>query len=300
MGIKELETQMEQMMGMMHQLLQQAKSAGGGQREEESGGTGRGAANEDSGGAGRASQEKKKMLLAQELVLQQQQHDREEEKKSGGRRGATVRECHEGDSREDQMSQATPHDRKQQQCSLDEMRSSTADGPVGASAGSGTRDPHTTAATVELSGWLGSIEDGSSDSTEVQRRIGGAASNPSQQQAVMAEHKSCGQGAARTLPQQAVEEKKTRGRNNSSSSSGNDGGRTVKPQVPDGGASTSGVVAGDTPNEPVDRGKKIRSSDGTDRAVDRNTQLIYHWDRDPVVAQGRTRAEKRLLRDGIG
>ena len=169
----------------------------------------------------------------------------------------------------------------------------------------------------------------------------------------MEEHKSCGQGVARTLPQQAVEAKKTRGtaactllqevvetagkvdwqgapskaisaetreekhasvfektrpirwvedlarsRNNSSSSSGNDGGSTEKPQVPEGGVSSSGVVAGGTPHEPVDRGKT--NSDGTDRAVDRNTQLIYHWDRDPVVAQGRTRAEKQRLRDGIG
>ena len=43
----------EQIMGMMQQLLQ-AKSADGGQQEEKSGGTGRGDANDDSGNAGRA------------------------------------------------------------------------------------------------------------------------------------------------------------------------------------------------------------------------------------------------------
>ena len=44
--------QIEQMMGMIQQLLQ-AKSAGGGQQEEKSGGSGRGDATDDSGGAGR-------------------------------------------------------------------------------------------------------------------------------------------------------------------------------------------------------------------------------------------------------
>ena len=45
--------QIEQMMGMMQQLLQ-AKSADGDQQEEKSGGSGRGDAIDDSGGAGRA------------------------------------------------------------------------------------------------------------------------------------------------------------------------------------------------------------------------------------------------------
>ena len=58
--------QIEQMMGMMQQLLQ-AKSADGGQQKAELGGTGRGEANDDSGGAGA-----KKRLLAQELAPQQQ------------------------------------------------------------------------------------------------------------------------------------------------------------------------------------------------------------------------------------
>ena len=48
--------QIEQMMGMMQQLLQ-AKSADGDQKEEESGGTGRRDTNDDSGGAGRAPRE---------------------------------------------------------------------------------------------------------------------------------------------------------------------------------------------------------------------------------------------------
>ena len=48
--------QIEQMMGMMQQLLQ-AKSADGGQQEEKSGGSDRGDANDDSGGAGRAPRE---------------------------------------------------------------------------------------------------------------------------------------------------------------------------------------------------------------------------------------------------
>ena len=45
--------QIEQMMGMMQQLLQ-AKSADGDQQEEKPGGTGKRDANDDSGGAGRA------------------------------------------------------------------------------------------------------------------------------------------------------------------------------------------------------------------------------------------------------
>ena len=45
--------QIEQMMGMMQQLLQ-AKSADGGQQKEKSGGIGRRDANDDSGGAGKA------------------------------------------------------------------------------------------------------------------------------------------------------------------------------------------------------------------------------------------------------
>ena len=48
--------QIEQMMGMMQQLLQ-AKSTGEGQQKEESGGTGREDGNDDSGGAGRAPSE---------------------------------------------------------------------------------------------------------------------------------------------------------------------------------------------------------------------------------------------------
>ena len=48
--------QIEQMMGMMQQLLQ-AKSADGGQQKEESGSTGRGDANDDSDGAGRSPRE---------------------------------------------------------------------------------------------------------------------------------------------------------------------------------------------------------------------------------------------------
>ena len=49
--------QIEQMMGMMQQLLQ-AKSEDGGPQKEESGCTGRGDANDDSSGAGRAPHEK--------------------------------------------------------------------------------------------------------------------------------------------------------------------------------------------------------------------------------------------------
>ena len=49
-------TQIEQMMGMMQQLLQ-AKSADGGQQEEKSAGSGRRGENDDSGGAGRAPRE---------------------------------------------------------------------------------------------------------------------------------------------------------------------------------------------------------------------------------------------------
>ena len=48
--------QIEQMMGMMQQLLQ-AKSADGGQQKKESGGTGKEDANDDSDGAGRAPHE---------------------------------------------------------------------------------------------------------------------------------------------------------------------------------------------------------------------------------------------------
>ena len=48
--------QIEQMMGMMQQLLQ-AKSADGGQQEDRSGGSGRRDANNESGGAGRAPRE---------------------------------------------------------------------------------------------------------------------------------------------------------------------------------------------------------------------------------------------------
>ena len=55
-GLFHTRTQIEQMVGMMKQLLQ-AKSADGDQQEEESGGAGRGDANDDSGGAGRASRE---------------------------------------------------------------------------------------------------------------------------------------------------------------------------------------------------------------------------------------------------
>ena len=51
-----IRAQIEQMMGMMQQLLQ-TSSADGGQQEEKSGGTGRGDANNDSGGAGRAPRE---------------------------------------------------------------------------------------------------------------------------------------------------------------------------------------------------------------------------------------------------
>ena len=51
-----IRAQIEQIMGMMHQLLQ-TRSADGGQQEEKSGGTGRGDANNDSGGAGRAPRE---------------------------------------------------------------------------------------------------------------------------------------------------------------------------------------------------------------------------------------------------
>ena len=58
----------EQMMGMMQQLLQ-AKSADGGQQEEKSGGSSRGDANDDSGGAGR--HRTNKGPLAQDLVPQQ-------------------------------------------------------------------------------------------------------------------------------------------------------------------------------------------------------------------------------------
>ena len=46
----------EQMIGMMQQLLQ-AKSAGGGQQEDKSDGSGKGDANDESGGAGRAPRE---------------------------------------------------------------------------------------------------------------------------------------------------------------------------------------------------------------------------------------------------
>ena len=46
----------EQIMGMMQQLLQ-AKSANGGQQKGESDGTGRGDTNDDNGGAGRAPPE---------------------------------------------------------------------------------------------------------------------------------------------------------------------------------------------------------------------------------------------------
>ena len=49
-------SQIEQMMGMMQQLLQ-AKSTDGSHQKEESGGTGRGDAHDNSGGAGRASRE---------------------------------------------------------------------------------------------------------------------------------------------------------------------------------------------------------------------------------------------------
>ena len=48
--------QIEQMMGMIQQLLQ-AKSADGGQQEETSRGTGRGDVNDNSGGSGRAPRE---------------------------------------------------------------------------------------------------------------------------------------------------------------------------------------------------------------------------------------------------
>ena len=48
--------QIEQMMGMMQQLLQ-AKLADGGQQEEKSGGSSRGDANDESGGAKRAPRE---------------------------------------------------------------------------------------------------------------------------------------------------------------------------------------------------------------------------------------------------
>ena len=55
-------TQIEQMMGMIQQLLQ-AKSAEGDQHKEKSGGSGRGGASNDDGGAGRAPREEG--LLAQ-------------------------------------------------------------------------------------------------------------------------------------------------------------------------------------------------------------------------------------------
>ena len=48
--------QIEQIMGLMQQLLQ-AKSADGGHQEDKSGGSGRGDANDDSGSAGRAPRE---------------------------------------------------------------------------------------------------------------------------------------------------------------------------------------------------------------------------------------------------
>ena len=59
----------EQMMGMMQQLLQ-AKSADGGQQKEKSGGSGRGDVNDDRDGTGRAPREER--VLVQELVPQQQ------------------------------------------------------------------------------------------------------------------------------------------------------------------------------------------------------------------------------------
>ena len=55
-GLSHARAPIEQMMGMMQQLLQ-AKSAGGGQLEDDSGSTDRGDANDDSGGAGRAPRE---------------------------------------------------------------------------------------------------------------------------------------------------------------------------------------------------------------------------------------------------
>ena len=48
--------QIEQMIGMMQQLLQ-IKSADGGRQEEKSGGSGRGDANDNSGGTGRVPRE---------------------------------------------------------------------------------------------------------------------------------------------------------------------------------------------------------------------------------------------------